>query len=299
MKSLQNITISGAGLVGSLLSVLLGKRGYEVTILECRGDMRGQEMDAGRSINLALSSRGIHALQQAGLMDEVEKLLIPMRGRMLHFENGETEFMPYGQRSHEVIYSVSRRDLNCLMMTAAEEAEPVNIHFNQKCETIDFENQVLSISDESSGDRRQQVFEFLIGCDGAGSRVRRALIPAVGGESESEFLDHDYKELEIPAGRGGQHQIEREALHIWPRGEFMLIALPNQDGSFTVTLFMPKHGEISFESLADGKRLHAFFDKYFPDALQLIPELEEDFFTHPQGELEPSGVRRGTSPTKL
>ena len=249
MKTPQKITIAGAGLVGSLLSVLLGKRGYEVTILERRPDMRGQEVDAGRSINLALSNRGIHALNQAGLMDEVEKLLIPMRGRMLHFENGETELMPYGQRPHEVIYSVSRRDLNCLMMTAAEEAEPVNIHFNQKCESVDFENQVLTITDESAGTSHQQDFEFLIGCDGAGSPVRQALMPAVGGESDSEFLDHDYKELEIPAGPGGRHQIEREALHIWPRGGFMLIALPNQDGSFTVTLFMPKHGASQFRIL--------------------------------------------------
>ena len=285
LKTPQTITISGAGLVGSLLSVLLGKRGYEVTILERRPDMRGKEVDAGRSINLALSSRGIHALQQAGLMDDVENLLIPMRGRMLHFENGETELMPYGQQPHEVIYSVSRRDLNCLMMTAAEKAEPVNIHFNQNCESIDFENQVLTITDESAGTCRQQNFEFLIGCDGAGSRVRRALIPAVGGESDSQFLTHDYKELEIPAGPGDRHQIEREALHIWPRGGFMLIALPNQDGSFTVTLFMPKQGEISFESLSDADCLHDFFARYFPDALALIPDLKADFFTHPQGPL--------------
>ncbi len=255
MKRPKTITISGAGLVGSLLAVLLGKRGYEVTILERRADMRGKEVDAGRSINLALSSRGIHALRQAGLMDEVEQLLIPMRGRMLHFENGETELMPYGQRPHEVIYSVSRRDLNCLMMTAAEKAEPVNIHFNQDCTSIDFENQALTIADENGTTLNQHKFEFLIGCDGAGSRVRQALMPAVGGVSDSQFLDHDYKELEIPAGPDGRHQIEREALHIWPRGGFMLIALPNQDGSFTVTLFMPKHGEISFESLSDAASL--------------------------------------------
>ena len=150
MKRRKTIVISGAGLVGSLLSVLLGKRGYQVTILERRPDMRGVEADSGRSINLALSSRGIHALKMAGLMDEVEKLLIPMRGRMLHFQNGESELMPYGQRPSEVIYSVSRRDLNHLMIDAAVEAEPVNVLFDQKLETIDFEKNTFQVRDLKS-----------------------------------------------------------------------------------------------------------------------------------------------------
>ncbi len=290
VKRPKNITISGAGLVGSLLSVLLGKRGYEVTILERRPDMRGVESDSGRSINLALSSRGIYALAMAGLMDEVEKLLIPMRGRMLHLENGEQEFMPYGQRPDEVIYSVSRRDLNCLMMTAAEEAEPVQIIFSQKLESIDFRNNQLVLRDVFTDHARQQSFELLIGTDGAGSRTRRALIPAVGGQSASEFLDHDYKELEIPAGAvdatgNGTYQIEREALHIWPRGDYMLIALPNQDGSFTVTLFLPRTGRNSFEALTDRATLHDFFERNFPGTLKLIPDLEADFFANTQGRL--------------
>ncbi len=290
LKRPKHITISGAGLVGSLLSVLLGKRGYEVTILERRPDFRGVAADSGRSINLALSSRGIHALKMAGLMEEVEKLTIPMRGRMLHLADGHQELSPYGQRPHEVIYSVSRRDLNHLMMTSAEEAEPVNVVFDQKLESIDFEKNELTIRNESSGHVQQRTFDLLIGCDGAGSRVRRALIPAAKGESTSEFLDHDYKELEIPCGQPDKagrptYQIEREALHIWPRGNFMLIALPNQDGSFTVTLFMPKSGENSFETLTNRETLHSFFEKHFPTALELIPDLESDFFNHAQGRL--------------
>lgn len=290
MKRPKKITISGAGLVGSLLAVLLGKRGYEVTLIERRPDMRDVETESGRSINLALSSRGIDALKMAGLMEGVENLLIPMRGRMLHFQDGQQEFMPYGQRPNEVIYSVSRRDLNCLMMTAAEKAEPVEVVFNRKLESIDFENNQFAVRDLTTNEVTDQTFELLIGADGAGSRTRRALIPVAGGDSKSEFLGHDYKELEIPAGKrdsdgNGTYQIEREALHVWPRGGFMLIALPNQDGSFTVTLFLPKTGENSFEKLTDRKSLELFFAENFSGAMELIPDLESDFFSNAQGRL--------------
>ena len=192
MKRQKIVTIVGAGLAGSLLSVLLGKRGYQVTILESRSDMRQQDVDGGRSINLALSSRGICALEMAGLMDEVEQLLIPMRGRMLHLQNGQQEFMPYGQRDHEVIYSVSRRDLNGLMMTAAEIAEPVEVVFNQELEAVDFEKNQFNVRDTVADQVQQRGFDLLIGADGAGSPTRQALMSTVGGESTSEFLDHDY-----------------------------------------------------------------------------------------------------------
>ena len=289
MKREKKITIAGAGLAGSLLGVMLGQRGYQVTILERRADTRGIESDSGRSINLALSSRGIHALKIAGLFEAVEKLLIPMKGRMLHFEDGTEKFSAYGQRASEVIYSVSRRDLNHLMIDSAVEAPLVEILFNQQLDSVDFQNNGLGILDLNSNQTRTEKFELLIGADGAGSRTRRSLIKAVGGKSESDFLDHDYKELEITAGTSSNgepdYQIVPNALHIWPRGGFMLIALPNQDHSFTVTLFMPKTGENSFEQLDDRGALVEFFKTEFPSALKLIPNLENDFFENPQGRL--------------
>ena len=281
----KKIHISGAGLVGSLLAVMLGKRGYEVSVLERRQDPRRVKNEGGRSINLALSSRGIAALKTAGLMGEVEKLLIPMKGRMLHLEDGKEVFSAYGQRPDEVIYSISRDDLNVLMMDNAEQSPPVNVHFSQKLESIDFERNVFSARDLSSGDSKEQSFELFIGADGAGSKTRRVLMPANGGKATSEFLDHDYKELEIPASSDGGYQIEPNALHIWPRGNFMLIALPNQDGSFTVTLFLPKEGAVSFQSLENPKNVRPFFEEYFPDAIRLIPNLEADFADNPAGRL--------------
>ncbi len=287
MSKPKKILISGAGLVGSLLSVLLGRRGYEVAIFERRPDMRGVEVDGGRSINLALSSRGIHALEMAGLLEDVRELLIPMRGRALHLSGGREEFSSYGQRDEELIYSVSRRDLNCLMMSAAEEAKPVEIMFNHSVENVDFETGELAVVDLKENSSSRQSFDLLIGADGAGSPTRDALLAVNGGECRVEFLDHDYKELEIPprSSETGGYQVEPEALHIWPRGGYMLIALPNQDGSFTVTLFMPKQGEISFENLESPDQLDAFFEAEFPSAKRLIPDLEADFFANAQGRL--------------
>ena len=284
MSRPKEITIAGAGLVGSLLGVLLGQQGYKVRIIERRGDSRNDDVDSGRSINLALSERGIHALRLAGLMEQVEPLLIPMRGRMLHSVDGRTELLSYGQRPHEVIYSVSRQELNSLLLTAAEDASDVNVTFDQKVTDIDFDTRQLGTVDASSGQNHTLSFELLIGADGAGSRVRRSLIAKTEGKSRSEFLDHDYKELEIPA-IDGKHAMEPEALHIWPRGGYMLIALPNLDGSFTLTLFLPKTGDPSFKSLDSPAKVRAFFDQQFPDAVPLMPDLVEDFANHPAGRL--------------
>ena len=281
----KQITIVGAGLTGALLGVRLGQRGYKVDLFERRPQTSENVGDSGRSINLALSRRGIDALKMVGMMEKVSPLLIPMKGRMLHLEDGSEKFSSYGQRADEVIYSVSRRDLNRLLVTRAVEAPDVNVVFEKKCTAIDFESSQLTLEDVGTGNSQEESFELLIGCDGAGSKVRRCLMKRIGGQSASDFLDHDYKELEIPAGAGGTWQLEKEALHIWPRGEFMLIALPNLDGSFTVTLFLPKQGTPSFESLADEERVEAFFEKTFLTARALMPDLVEDFFGNPTGRL--------------
>lgn len=285
MKQEKEIVIVGAGLVGSLLGVMLGRRGYKIDLYERRTDPRGANEDSGRSINLALSSRGIQALGAAGLMSKVDKLLIPMRGRMLHAQDGTETFSPYGQRDHEVIYSVPRGGLNSLLVNEAVVAPPVNVVFDRKCIGVDFENKTVSFENSQTGEKSTRQFDIILGADGAGSKVRREMMELVDGESNSEFLVHDYKELEIPANNHGNHAIEKEALHIWPRGGFMLIALPNLDGSFTVTLFLPKKGSPSFESLNDRESVSAFFKEHFPDALALITDLEEDYFANPSGKL--------------
>ncbi len=285
MNRPHHILIAGAGLVGSLLALLLGQRGYRVTVLEKRPDMRRVGVSRGRSINLALAERGMHALRLAKLMDDIEPLLIPMRGRMLHDLDGGLAFMPYGQRPHEVIYSVSRGELNQCMITAAEERFDVDILFEQSVESIDFSNRRAIIMDEVCGKKTQLEFELLIGTDGVASNVRAGLMQATGGDCSIEMLDHDYKELNIPGRPDGKWSMEREALHIWPRGGFMLIALPNLDGSFTVTLFLPGKGNPSFELIDEPRELTAFFQEQFNDVDELIPDLQAEYFGNPVGQL--------------
>ena len=259
IKKPHDILIAGAGLVGSLLALMLGRRGYRVVVIEQRPDMRRHEMSAGRSINLALAERGIHALRQAELMDEVEQLLIPMRGRMLHEIDGKLEFFSYGQWPHEYINSVSRGELNKLMMTAAETHCDVDIFFNQECRGIDFDNNTVEVFDQLAQETTQFEFSVIIGADGVASKVRNAVLRRNGGRCNIEMLDHCYKELSIPAGLGGRFQMEKEALHIWPRGGYMLIALPNLDGSYTVTLFLPAKGNPGFELIDEPHELQHFF----------------------------------------
>lgn len=281
----QKIILVGAGLVGSLLAVMLGKRGYQIDLYEKRGDARKVDADSGRSINLALSSRGIKALSQAGLYEKVKPLLIPMRGRMLHQADGSDVFSPYGQRDHEVIYSVPRDELNKLMVNEALVDDSVNVHFDWECLDIDFDRQIVRFKDTVDGSVKEESFDLIVGADGAGSRVRREIMRVTGGESTSDFLEHDYKELEIPAAKGANWQIEKDALHIWPRGGFMLIALPNLDGSFTVTLFLHKKGDPSFESLVERDSVEAFFRDQFPSAIPLMPDLLRDWDDNPAGRL--------------
>ena len=285
MKRRQQIVISGAGLVGSLLATLLTQRGYRVTVLEKRPDLRRHAISAGRSINLALAERGIHGLRLAGLFDEVARQLIPMRGRMIHEHDGSLEFLSYGQRPHEVIYSVSRGGLNAILLDALEQDPESKLEFQSEVVDVDFQRRTVEVQDQVRDFRRTLAFDYYIAADGGGSLGRRLITTRLGGEDRSELLDHDYKELHLAPGPTGQFQIEREALHIWPRGGFMLIALPNLDGSFTVTLFLPKRGERSFEQLQTPPAVHQFFREFFPDATALIPDLVEAFFRNPTGEL--------------
>ncbi|MEM7082594.1 MAG: NAD(P)/FAD-dependent oxidoreductase [Pseudomonadota bacterium] len=278
----ESITIAGAGLAGSLLSIYLAKRGYRVTVFERRPDMRRQHLDAGRSINLALANRGLRALEAVGLADRVAPLLIPMKGRMLHEPDAQPVLQPYGKDEHEVIYSVSRPGLNALLLDAAEQLG-VDIRFNQTLTQLNPSTGELSLRD---GDRDYTHDACpLIATDGSGSLARRTLGFMPGSTSTEEFLEHGYKELTIPAGTDGQFLIEKNALHIWPRSGYMLIALPNLDGSFTVTLFMPREGKTSFASLNSPDAVNAFFELQFPDALALMPELAAEYFENPTGKL--------------
>lgn len=279
----KHITIIGAGLVGSLMSIYLGQRGYKVTVFEKLPDIRKEKIPAGRSINLALANRGIRPLQQVGIMEKVEKLLIPMKGRMLHDVDGSLQFQSYGQKPEEVIYSVSRAGLVSLLRDEAEATGNVTFKFKHSLEFIDFDTDKITIHDQINENSFVHNFDILLGTDGAGSKVRRLMESHGIDAFSSELLEHNYKELTIPAGADNSYLIEKEALHIWPRGGYMLIALPNLEGDFTVTLFMPKAGKDSFEKLQDKSQVDSFFKAHFKDAYDLIPNLSDAFFNNPTG----------------
>ncbi|MEW6981903.1 FAD-dependent oxidoreductase [Colwelliaceae bacterium 6471] len=282
-SSPKTITLAGGGLVGSLLSLILARKGYQVEVFESRPDMRKEDISAGRSINLALANRGIKPLDDLGLMPKINEMLIPMRGRMVHIEGEQDNFQAYGQQADDVIYSISRGQLNSFLMTEAENTGLVNFHFNHKITHVDFENNQFTL--EHNRQSSVHGFEHLIGTDGANSQVRKAILDQGFTENSEQPLDHSYKELCIPADSNDKHKIDKNALHIWPRGEFMLIALPNLDGSFTVTLFMPNQGETSFESITNQAQINQFFEHYFADVKPLLDPLSETFLANPTGKL--------------
>ena len=290
--SKQKVIIIGAGLAGSLFSIYLAKRGIEVEIYESRGDMRLEEMSAGRSINLALSDRGIAALKEIGMDEYMLKEAVPMLGRMIHSVSGETKLLPYSGREGEYINSVSRGGLNIALINEAEKYEGVKFYFNRRCVDFDCKSGEALIENAETGEKFAVKGDTLIATDGAGSAVRQAMMN--GGVArfnyQQEFLEHGYKELSIPpkSERGhfvSQFQMEKNALHIWARRSFMMIALPNFDGSFTCTLFLAFEGANSFANLLDEESLMEFFQTNFPDAIPLMPTLVEDFFTNPTGNL--------------
>ena len=287
---MAKIAILGAGPVGSLLSILLAKRGHDVEVYERRPDMRRVDIPAGRSINLACSDRGFRALDLGGIGAEIREAAIPMRGRMIHDLDGELTLLPYG-RDDQAIFSVSRGALNKALMTAAEEQAGVRIHFESGCRFVDTRRARMELRDESSrGWRMVDVPDLLFGADGARSALRTSMQRGDRFDYSQDFLEHGYKELVIPPAKDGVgvrdgFAIEPNALHIWPRGKFMLIALPNQDRTFTCTLFLPFEGEHSFEALDSEARVQAFFEKTFPDALPLMPTLHDDYRENPTGSL--------------
>ncbi|MBS1615757.1 MAG: FAD-dependent monooxygenase [Bacteroidetes bacterium] len=276
----RNVTILGAGLVGSLLAVLMRRRGYPVTIYERRTDMRQASIGAGRSINLAMSTRGWQALALAGLKTEMESLAIPMTGRFLHQPDGSTAFQPYGTHG-EAIYSVSRGELNKRLMSLAE-SHGVRICFNQRCVRVDVSENILHFE----GDHEPVTADLLFGADGAFSALRTSYSHMDRVSARQDYIEYGYKELNMDPGEGSaKWRMEKHALHIWPRGKFMLIALPNTDGSFTCTLFMPFEGEDSFEKLKDDSTVQAFFEQHFADAIPLMPDFLTQFRNNPVASL--------------
>jgi len=278
-----HINIVGAGLAGALLALLLARRGLAVTLYERRPDPRQVRPERGRSINLALAARGLQALARATVLERVRPLLIPMRGRMVHERGGAAALQPYGQREHEVIYSVGRADLNRVLIEEAARHAGVSVRFNQQCLGADLQARELSLRDGDSGREYQVPLGPTIATDGAGSAVRASLAAAGLVRVREDWLDHDYKELTLPPQSATA--LEPHALHIWPRGGFMLIALPNTDGSFTATLFLARTGAQSFAALDTSSAVQEFFAHEFPDALPLLPDLAAQFAAHPQGQL--------------
>lgn len=277
-----SVNIVGAGLAGSLLAILLARRGLRVTVYERRPDPRVAQPDDGRSINLALAARGIRGLERAEVLDRVTPLTIPMRGRMVHEHDGSAALQRYGVRAEEVIYSVSRAALNRVLIEAAAEFPNVDLRFGQRSRGLKAGGNDIELQDEKTGRLYTAPAAPGIATDGGGSPLRHALAARGLSRVREEMLDHDYKELTIPAVHG-RHALEVNALHIWPRGGFMLIALPNLDGTFTATLFLARTGPSSFESLKSSGAVEAFFQREFPSARALMPDLAREFFENPQG----------------
>ena len=278
----EKVIIIGAGLSGSLLAIYLAKRGIECDVYEARGDMRREQVSAGRSINLALSNRGIAALREVGLDEYMLAEAVPMYGRMIHATDGATKLLPYSGRQGEYINSVSRAGLNIALINEAEKYEGVTFHFNQRCARFDCRT---GRAEFDSGETVEGA--TVIATDGAGSAVRNAMLH--GGVPRFDFsqkwLEHGYMELHIPPAPDGAFQIEKNALHIWARRSFMMIALPNFDGSFTCTLFLAHTGSNSFEEIRERGGVFRFFESNFPDAIPLMPTYREDFLKNPVGNL--------------
>jgi kynurenine 3-monooxygenase len=278
------ITIVGAGLVGSLWAILLRKKGYDVEVYERRGDLRLTSAMAGRSINLVITSRGLHGLEMAGIREKVLALAVPVYGRMIHTQTGQQIYQAYGQEN-EYNLSISRDALNRFLISEAE-AAGARFHFHHDLQSLDIEQKklVFSKADSPGADSRDVTYETLFATDGAGSRVRKCLadVPTLNFIESTDWLEADYKELTIPLSLDGKPQLETRALHIWPRGDHMLMALANQDGSFTATLYLPK---TRFAQLQTRETVETLFKTEFADVIPLAKTYIDEFLAHPQGTL--------------
>ena len=279
----QTINIVGAGQCGTLMAIMLARHGYAVDVFERFTDPRIEDAEAGRSINLALAARGLNALQQVGIDALIQPMLVPMQGRMVHQADGTTDFLRYGQQAHEQIYSVTRLGLNQVLLGVADDMPNVHLNFQQNAIGYDAPDRTVHVRNEIDGSLYQIEAEPLLAADGAGSIIRRSFDGTGTFGGIESLLAHGYKELSIPAGASGEYQLAADALHIWPRGGFMLIALPNPGGDFTLTLFLPVAGENSFEQLVDYASVINFFEAHFADAAELIPDLCHDVLNHPLG----------------
>lgn len=284
----EKIIVIGAGLSGSLLALRLAQNGYDVTVYEARKDLRNHDISAGKSINLAFSDRGIKALTEAGIIDKVMPLCIPMKGRLIHDKNGDTFFSPYSGKGDKYINSISRGDLNAILMDEAEKLPNLDIFFETACKKVDLKNNIVHLFDFKTQKKKKVKANLIFGADGAGSALRKSMFKQreVLFSFSQQWLKHGYKELSFPAGENKSFLAEKNALHIWPRGTYMLIALPNLDGSFTVTLFLPhQDNKYSFETLNSSEKIRSFFKEQFPDAYKLLPDLVAEFQKNPVGAL--------------
>src|ERR1700716_4316219 len=274
----------GSGLAGGLLAAYLGRRGCEVDLYERRADPREGNTVGGRSINLAISTRGIHALEQIGIAEEALQHAIPMRGRMIHDRSGELHFTPYDVDPKKCINSIGRAALNTTVIEAAQRYPKVRVHFNHKCTDVDLDTPTIQFETEDG--RLAVDGDAVIGVDGAFSAVRNSMQLKIDNfQYDESYLAHGYKELTIPPGQDGSWRMEKNALHIWPRKSFMMIALPNPDGSFTCTLFWEFDGPRSFATTKTDADVRQFFEEEFPDAVPLMPKLLEEFRNNPTGSL--------------
>ena len=281
---MEKIAVVGAGLVGSLQAILLAQKGYQVSVFERRPDLRKATLIGGKSINLALSDRGWRALEKAGIAEDIRSIAIPMYNRCMHALDGTLTYQPYGV-NNEAIYSVSRGGLNQKLMNLADDYPNIDYQFDLRCTDVDLASNTLHFHNETTNQTETFQADRIFATDGAFSAVRLSMQKSMIFDFSQKYLHHGYKELVIPANADGTHKLDKNCLHIWPRGEFMMIALANMDGSFTCTLFFPMEGETSFESLKTREQVAAFFDQTFPDAVALMPTLLEDYFENPTSTL--------------